>query len=93
MHAVISQVRIDPSRREEARKLLGEVVVPQAKARAGFSRGTWLRSLEDDRGTSVLLFDSEDTARAALEQIRQGPPPGGPSTFVSADLFEVVAQA
>ena len=94
MHAVIGQVKIDTSREEEARKALSEIVVPTAKAMPGFVSGTWCRALQDDRGISVLLFESEEAARAAAEQMRsQGPPPGTPATFVSADVFEVVAQA
>lgn len=92
MHAVIGQVKIDQSREEEARKMLREITVPRVKAMAGFVAATWLRA-KDDRGTSVLLFESEEAAQAAAEQVRQGPPPGGPVTFVSADIFEVLAQA
>ena len=93
MHAVVGQVKIDQSRGEEVRKALNEVVVPTAKQMAGFAGGTWCRSLQDGRGISMLLFESEDAANAAAEQMRQGPPPGTPATFVSADVFEVVAQA
>ena len=93
MHAVVGQVKIDQSREDEARKTLNEIVVPTAKAMPGFVGGTWCRSIEDDRGVSVLLFESEQAAHAAAEQMRQGPPPGTPATFVSADVFEVVAQA
>jgi quinol monooxygenase YgiN len=93
MHAVVGQVKIDQSREEEARKALNQVVVPTAKQMAGFVSGTWCRALQDDRGISMLVFESEEAARAAAEQMRQGPPPGTPATFVSADVFEVVAQA
>jgi heme-degrading monooxygenase HmoA len=67
MHAVIGQVKIDQSREEEARKMLHEVVVNQVKAMAGFAGATWLRALQDDRGVSVLLFESEEAARAAAD--------------------------
>jgi hypothetical protein len=94
MYAVIGQVKIDQSREGEARKALSEIVVPTAKAMPGFAGGTWCRALKDDRGISVLLFESEQAARAAAEQMRsQGPPAGTPATFVSADVFEVVAEA
>jgi antibiotic biosynthesis monooxygenase len=93
MHAVIGHVSLDPSRRDEAVKLLNEVTMPRTKAMAGFVSATWCRAPEGDRGTSVLVFETEEAARAAVEQVRQGPPPGGPATFVSADVFEVVAQA
>jgi quinol monooxygenase YgiN len=93
MHAVIGQVKIDQSREGEVRKALSEIVVPTARAMPGFVGGTWCRSVQDNRGISMLLFESEEAARAAAEQMRQGPPPGTPATFVSADVFEVVAQA
>jgi len=94
MHGVIVQVRIDSSREEEARSTLHDVVVPRARALAGFSSGTWLRALEGDGGRGVLLFESEETARAAVEEIRsQGPPPGVPVTLEAVDAYEVLAQA
>ena len=94
MHGVIVQVRIDSSREEEARSALHDVVVPRARALAGFSSGTWLRALEGDGGRGVLLFESEETARAAVEEIRsQGPPPGVPVTLEGVDAYEVLAQA
>ena len=93
MYAVIGHVKIDPSREEEARTALREVVIPSAKSMNGFVGGTWLRAAGNDSGVSVLLFESEEAARAAAEQMHQGPPPGTPATFVSADVFEVVGQA
>ena len=94
MHGVIVQVRIDSSREEEARSTLHDVVVPRARALAGFSSGTWLRALEGDGGRGVLLFESEETARAAVEEIRsQGPPPGVPVTLEAVNAYEVLAQA
>lgn len=94
MHAVNVQVKIDSSQEDLARKMLHEVTVPRAKALAGFRSGTWIRALEGDRGMSVLLFDSEDAARAAADEIRsQGPPQGAPVTMESVDAFEVLAQA
>jgi Antibiotic biosynthesis monooxygenase len=92
MHAVVGEVKIDPSREEEARKALSEIVVPRAKLMPGFVGGTWCRALQDNRGISVLIFESEQAANAAAEQMREGPPPGTPATFVSADVFEVIAQ-
>ena len=94
MHAVSVQVKIDSSQEDLARKVLNEVTVPRAKSLAGFKSGTWLRALQGDRGMSVLLFDSEDAARAAADQIRsQGPPEGSPVIIESVDAFEILVQA
>jgi hypothetical protein len=54
MHAVVTEVKVDPSREEEARKLLHDVVVPQAKQFDGFVAGTWLRAISGDRGVYYL---------------------------------------
>ena len=94
MHGVIVQVEIDESHEDEARKMLHEVTVPRAKQLAGFSTGNWLRALDDARGMSVLLFVSEEAARAAVKEIKsQGPPPGAPVTMKAVDVFEVLASA
>jgi hypothetical protein len=50
--------------------------------------------LKGDAGRSMLLFDSEDAAKAAADEIRSlGPPAGAPVTMESVDAYEVVAQA
>ena len=97
MYATVGRVKVDTGREDEARKLLEEVVLPRAKGLDGFKGGHWARTLDGDVGHSFLLFDTEAHARAAAEQIAQGPPPGAPpdppATFVSVDVCEVVAQA
>jgi hypothetical protein len=93
MHAVIGTVEIDATRTDEAIDLLNNLAVPSAKRAAGFIRGTWCRSANQTRGHSIVLFESEATARAAAERLAQRPPPGAPVRFVSADVFEVLAQA
>jgi hypothetical protein len=94
MHAVMVTVKVDTTREEEARKILQDVVVPTAQALPGFARGDWLRALDSDEGRSVLLFESEDAARSAVEEIRsQGPPTGAPVTMESVTAYEVLVQA
>lgn len=68
--------------------MLEEVVVPNAKAQQGFQRGAWMN--KDGAGMGVVIFDTEDNARAALDNLT--PPPGGP-TLVSLDVYEVGAEA
>lgn len=96
MYATVGRVKVDAGREDEARKLLEEVVIPRAKGLAGFKGGHWARVLDGDVGYSLLLFDTEANARAAADQIAQGPPPGAPpdppATFVSVDACEVIAQ-
>jgi uncharacterized protein YdiU (UPF0061 family) len=88
-HAVIMQVKLpDGGNSEEGRRMLEEMVVPNAKAQTGFQSGTWMNSAGD--GTGVVVFDTEDNARAAQEALK--PPPDGPA-LVSSVIAEVGAQA
>ena len=94
MYAVVNEVEIDASKGDEATKLLNEIVVPKAKALAGFKSGRWVRSLDGTQGRSLLLFESEADAKAAAEEIRtQGPPPGAPVTVKAVAAYEVLAEA
>jgi hypothetical protein len=93
MHAVVGQVKIDTGREDEARTLLADFTVPAATALAGFQGGYWARAADADSGHSLLLFDSEENARAAAARIAEGPPPGAPVTVMSVNVCEVIAQA
>lgn len=93
MHGVIVSVEIDSSRAEEAVQLLNGMVVPRVKASPGFVSATWMRATDGSAGRGVLLFDSEDNAKAAAKMAAEGPPPEAPVTFRSAEIFEVLAQA
>ena len=93
MYAVVGKVEIDASRAAEAVELLNGYTVPTVKQAPGFVGATWLRSEDGTHGQSVILFESEDAAKAAAQRAAEGPPPGAPVTFVSAEVYEVVAQA
>ena len=87
MHAIVVKVTInDP---EPAAKALSDQVVPRVSGAPGFVAGYWL-ALPDNRGTSVAVFESEDAARALVEQIQ---PPGDFVTFDGVEVGEVVAHA
>jgi len=86
MHAVLVRVTIDDP--EQATKRLHEDVVPRVREAPGLVAGYWVR-LDGNRGRSMVVFDSEEAARAAAEQVR-----AMPAEFVtidSVDVHEVVA--
>jgi hypothetical protein len=93
MHAVVITVGIEPGRAEEAVELLHKQVVPDVKATPGFVSGTWARSEDGTNGHSLVLFEDEEKAKAALTQAKQGPPPGAPVKILYAEVYEVLAQA
>ncbi len=92
MHALVARVSIDPTRGEEARRSLDEMVVPMAKKRAGFQGGYWLRSLDGSTGLSVELYDTEESARAVADTAPQMPP-DAPVQLESVEVYSVEAHA
>jgi hypothetical protein len=63
MYAVLVSVTIDDGKEGEAQETLKADVVPMVKASAGFVAGYWFAP-EGNKGWSVVLFDSEEAARA-----------------------------
>lgn len=89
MHAVLVKVSI--SDLEGSQEALRETVVPRVSQSPGFIAGYWTRSQDGSNGRSMLVFDSEENARAAAERIGANVPDG--VTFESAEVREVVANA
>jgi heme-degrading monooxygenase HmoA len=73
MHAVLLNTTIDPERAGEAQSLLAADVVPRVKEAPGLVAAYWLRSDDRKHGTSVIIFDSEEAARAAADMAQNMP--------------------
>ena len=87
MHAVVVRVTInDP---EQATSELRDNVVPRVSQAPGFVAGYWTR--EGNGGLSMIVFESEDAARSASEQIPQGMPES--VELENVEVREVVANA
>jgi hypothetical protein len=65
MHAVV--VRVTVTDREGSEQRLRDEVVPQVSRAPGFQAGYWTR--EGDSGLSMVIFDSEENARAAADRV------------------------
>ena len=65
MHAVVVKVKVNDS--EAADSHLRERVVPGISQAPGFVAGYWTR--KDNAGLSMIIFDSEDAANRASEQV------------------------
>ena len=68
MHAVVVKVTIND--REAAEKRLREETIPRVSQIPGVVAGYWTRSDGSD-GLSMVVFESEETARAAADQVPQ----------------------
>ena len=70
MHAVV--VRVTIHNLDRTREVLNSQVVPQVSAAPGFKAGYWTWSTgggESTNGLSMIVFDSEENARAAGELV------------------------
>ena len=66
MYALFIEVNADESHIEAARDVLPKSAVPMAR-QAGAKAGYWLTP-QNGRGVNVLVFDTEDEARAVASR-------------------------
>jgi hypothetical protein len=90
MHAVVTRSTINDF--EQGRKILREEGVPRISQAPGFVGAHWVK-LGENTGTAMLVFESEEAARAAAEQLRKNPPAGDAVTIDSIEVGEVVERA
>jgi len=94
MYAVL--IEVDTSGqpdREVGLKALREEIVPGVSNAPGFQAGYWLRPLADARGTSLVLFDTEENAEAASEALSVGSSPMPGVTVVRKEVRAVAVSA
>jgi hypothetical protein len=90
MHAVSVRVTINDA--ERARELLTSQVVPQVSNAPGFKTGHWTWPTEGPtNGLSLVIFDSEENARAAADRVSGMVTDA--VTLESVEVREVVASA
>lgn len=89
MYAVLVNVKIAPGRYDEALAALRDQIVPMVKGAPGFVRGTWFGN--EQSGNSLVVFDSEESARAMSAQVTSGP--DDPVSIEDVQVYEVHAEA
>lgn len=89
MYAVLVNVKIAPGRHDEAITNLRDRLVPMVKGAPGFVRGTWFGN--EQSGNSLMVFDSEQSARAMSTQVTSGP--DDPVSIENVQVYEVHAEA
>jgi len=87
MHAVVVTVTIKD--REAADEHLRNVVVPRVSQSPGFVAGYWTR--KDNTGLSMIVYESEDAAKAVTERIPEMVPES--VTLDGVDVREVAVSA
>ena len=91
MHAVVVRVSIGDA--ELAERGLREKVVPGVSSAPGFVAGYWTRSDDGGNGLSMLVFESQDAARAAADRFRGGTILPETVTVSRIEVREVIATA
>ncbi len=91
MHAVVVRVSIGDA--EIAEKGLREKVMPAVSSAAGFVSAYWTRADDGSNWLSMLVFDSEDAARAVAERFRGATIIPETVTVSRVEVREVVANA
>jgi hypothetical protein len=87
VHAVVVNVTVND--RDAATEALNNEVVPRVANAPGFVAGYWV-AREGGKGSSIIVFESEEAARNASQQIQ---PPGDFVSFDTVEVGEVVASA
>jgi hypothetical protein len=87
VHAVVVRVTIND--REAADTHLRDQVVPRISQAPGFAAGYWTR--KDNNGLAMVIFESEDSAKSASEQVPSLVP--DVVTLEDVEVREVVAHA
>lgn len=90
MYANLVTVRIDTDF-NDALKGLHEQVLPRVKQAPGLVAGYWLQPRDDNQGTSIVLFETEQQAQNAAQMVQQGSNPMPGVTVISVETREVVA--
>jgi hypothetical protein len=88
MHAVVIKATIGDF--EIAHKGLKEQVLPRVSNAPGLVAAYWTRSDDKTNGVSMIVFESEEAARAAAEMIGNSPPPET-VTLDNVEVREVIA--
>jgi hypothetical protein len=91
MYAALVTVSIDAGREAEAQEMLTSQVIPMVKQSDGLVAGYWTEP-QGGKGVSVVIFDTEEHARAAARPAGMRPP-GAPVVVDTVEFRHVIATA
>ncbi len=89
MHAALITLTIDPHQAPAAAAALTNDVLPKLRSAPGFIAGYWLDPAVDGKGFSMVLFESEQLARASVPPACDWDAPG--VTIIEVDFRRVAA--
>ncbi len=89
MYAIIGSSNIDASRSNEAIQLVKSMLDNISHA-PGFVSAVFTRSPDGTTGRSMIVFESEEAAKAVAENARSMILADSPTEIVSLEIYEVV---
>jgi hypothetical protein len=93
MYAVIVEVDTSGADADESLQRLREQIVPAVSQAPGFQSGTWAASPDERKGLSLVVFDTEENARALASRFEAGGSPQPGVNIERSEVREVVASA
>lgn len=75
MHAALVMLTIDPDQAPAAASALTNDILPRVTSASGFVAGYWLEPVSN-KGFSMVVFETEDEARASVPPIGDWAAPG-----------------
>lgn len=89
MYAMVGSANLDPDRAEEAVEMAKNILENLSQA-PGFVSGAFTRSPDGTAGRSMVIFETEEAARAVAENASSMIPADGPTELDSLEVYEVV---
>ena len=74
MYGVIIEVRVNPSREQEARNMVRDMIAPRSRMQSGFSTGYWLLVLQATYSNRYRFRYLRRARFARAERIRSESP-------------------
>jgi hypothetical protein len=90
MHAALVTLTIDPDQAPAAAGVLTNDILPRVSSAPGFVAGYWLEPV-DSKGFSIVVFETEDQARASVPPTDDWTAPG--VTIDAVDIRRVAVNA
>lgn len=92
MYAMVGTSKLNFAKPDDAAEMANGILSNLSSA-PGFVTGSFARSADGSHGRSMVVFDTEEQAKAAAENARANIPADGPVEIVSIEVYEVVAHA
>ena len=92
MYAMVGTSKLSFENADDAGRM-ANAILSNLRNAPGFVSGSFARSADGNHGRSMVLFESEEQAKAATEKARAAIPAGAPVEIVSLEVYEVVAHA